>query len=87
MFHRMSCKGERGGVALQGGNWGVSSGLVQPFSSFGGFARMYVHSFLTVLTFHGATPFELALALSYLLDSRGVVAPPTAHDLTTICAA
>lgn len=80
-------KGERGGVALQGAEGGVSSGLVQPFGSFGRFARVYVHSFLAVLTLHGAAPFELALTLGDLLDSRGVVAPPAAHDLTAVCAA
>lgn len=64
----------------------MSSGLVQPLSSFGGFARVYVHSFLAVLTLHSAAPFELALALGDLLDPRGVVAPATAHDLTAISA-
>ncbi len=64
----------------------MSSGLVQPLGSFGGFARVYVHSFFTVLALHGAAPFELALAFGDLLDSRGVIAPPTAHDLTAICA-
>lgn len=92
-FPKMPCstgypaKGERGGVALQGGGGGVSSGLVQPFGSFGGLARVYVHSFLTVLTLHGTTPFEFALTLGDLLDSCGVVAPATAHDLATVCAA
>lgn len=45
---------------------------------------MYVHGFLTVLTLHGAAPFELALALGDLLDSCCVVAPPTAHDLAAV---
>ena len=93
IFPRMPCstgcpvvKGKGAGLYYRGQR-GVSSGLFQPFSSFGGFARVYVHSFLTVLTLHGAAPFELALTLGDLLDSRGVVAPPTAHDLTAICAA
>lgn len=77
-------KGERGGVAFTGSRRRASSGLVQPFCSFGGFARVYVHSFLTVLALHSAAPFELALALVDLLDSRGVVATPTAHDLTAV---
>lgn len=64
----------------------MSSGLVQPFSSFGSLARVYVYSFLTVLTLHRAAPLELALALGDLLDSRGVVATPTAHDFTAIYA-
>lgn len=46
---------------------------------------MYVHSFLAVLTLHGTAPFELALTLGDLLDSRRVIAPPTAHDFTAIC--
>lgn len=78
--------GGRGGVSIQGGCGGASSGLVQPLGPFGGFARVYVHGLLAVLTLHGAAPFELAFALGDLLDSRGVVAPPTAHDLTAVCA-
>lgn len=47
---------------------------------------MYVHSLLTVLALHRTAPFEFALALGDLLDSGGVVATPTAHDLTAVCA-
>lgn len=92
-FPRMPCstgcpvKGGKGWGRIAGGVRGVSSGLVQPLGSFGGFARVYVHGLLTVLTLHGAAPFELALALGDLLDSGGVVAPPTAHDLTAVGAA
>lgn len=67
------------------GKGGVSSGLVQPFGSFWGLACVYVHGLLTVLTLHSTAPFEFALALGDLLDSRGVVAPPTAHDLAAVC--
>lgn len=77
----------KGRGCFAGSVGGVSSGLVQPFSSFGSLARVYVYSFLTVLTLHRAAPLELALALGDLLDSRGVVATPTAHDLTAVCAA
>lgn len=69
---------------MTGGGWGESSGLVQPFGTFGGFASVYVHSFLTVLALHSTAPSELALTLGDLLDSRGVVAPPAAHDLTAV---
>lgn len=65
----------------------VSSGLIQPLCSFRCLAGVYVHSLLAVLALHGAAPFELALALGDLLDSRGVVATPTAHDLAAVCAA
>lgn len=64
-----------------------SSGLVQPFGAFRGLARVYVHGLLAVLTLHGAAPFKLALTLGDLLHSRGVVAPPAAHDLAAVCAA
>lgn len=77
----------KGWVCIAGGRGGVSSGLVQPFGSFRGFARVYVHCLFTVLTLHGTAPFEFALALGNLLDSRGVVASSTAHDLTAIRAA
>lgn len=89
MFHRMSCKrGKRGwgcitGEQRRGGE--VTSGLVQPLCSFRGLACVYVHGFLTVLTLHSTAPFELALALGDLLHSGGVIATPTAHDLTAIC--
>lgn len=61
-----------------------SSGLVQPFGAFRCLARVYVHGLLAVLTLHGAAPFKLALTLGDLLDSGGVVAPPTAHDLAAV---
>lgn len=63
------------------------SGLVQPFGTFRGLARVYVHRLLAVLTLHGTAPFKLALALGDLLHSCGVVAPPTAHYLAAIRAA
>lgn len=63
-----------------------SSGFVQPLSSFWGLARVYVHSLLAVLALHCAAPFELALTLSDLHDSGGVVSSPTAHDLTSVSA-
>lgn len=74
----------KGRGRITGSTKGVSSGLVQPFSSFGGLACMDVYSFLTVLTLHRAAPLELAFALGDLLDSRGVVATPTAHHFTAI---
>lgn len=79
------------GWPAKGKGWGcisggAFSGLVQPFSSFGGLTRVNVHSFLTVLTLHGTAPFELALTLGDLLDSGGVVAPPAAHDLAAVSA-
>lgn len=77
----------KGWGCITGGGRGVSSGLVQPFGSFGGLARMYVYSFLAVLTLHSAAPFELALTLGDLFDSGGVVAPPAAHDLAAVGAA
>lgn len=79
-------KGERGGVSLQGICGGASSGLVQPFGPFRSFACVYVHGFLAVLALHSAAPFELALALGDLHYPSGVIAPPTAHDLTAVCA-
>lgn len=91
--------GETGGGALQGtdggGGWGgqagggpaPSSGLVQPFGALRGLARVHVHGLLAVLALHGAAPFKLALTLGDLLHSRGVVAPPAAHDLAAVRAA
>lgn len=65
----------------------LSSGLVQPFGTFRGLARVYIHRLLAVLTLHGAAPFKLALTLGDLLHSGGVVAPPTAHYLAAVRAA
>ena len=65
----------------------MPSGLVLPIGSLGGLAGVYVHGLFAVLTLHGAAPLELALTLGDALDSRGVVAPPTAHDLTAVSAA
>lgn len=47
---------------------------------------MYVYGLLAVLALHSAAPFELALTLGDLHYSSCVIAPPTAHDLTAICA-
>lgn len=85
-FHRMSCKGERVGSHCRGRR-ASPSGLVQPLGSLGGLARVYVDGLLAVLTLHGAAPPELALALGDLLDPRGVVASPAAHDLAAVGAA
>lgn len=63
----------------------ASSGLVQPFGPFGSFTCVYVYSLLAVLALHSAAPFEFAFALGNLHYSSGVIAPPTAHDLTAIC--
>lgn len=71
---------------MQGICGGASSGLVQPFGPFRSFACVYVHGFLAVLALHSAAPFELALALGDLHYPSGVIAPPTAHDLTAVCA-
>lgn len=49
-----------------------------------GLAGVDVHHVLTVFALHGAAPLELALALGDTLDTHGVVAPPTAHDLTAV---
>lgn len=84
--------GETAGVALQGtdgGGWEavLSSGLVQPFGTFRGLARVYIHRLLAVLTLHGAAPFKLTLTLGDLLYSGGVVASPAAHYLAAVRAA
>lgn len=60
------------------------SGLVQPFGTFGGFAGVDVDGLLAVFTLHGATPLKLALALRDAFYARGVVAPPTTHDLAAV---
>lgn len=81
------CPAKGKGVGLHcRGQRVVSSGLVQPFGSFGGLACVYVHGLFTVLTLHSAAPSEFALALGDLLDSRGVVASSAAHDLAAVCA-
>lgn len=61
-------------------------GYVQPIGSLVGLAGVNVHHFLAVFTLHSAAPFELALTLGNTFDTHGVVAPPTAHDLTAVCA-
>ena len=63
-----------------------SLGYVQPIGSLVGFAGVNVHQVLTVLALHSAAPLEFTLALGDPFDSHGVVAPPTAHDLTAVCA-
>lgn len=60
------------------------SGLVHPFGTRGSLAGVDVHRLLAVLALHRAAPLELALALGDALHARGVVAPPTAHDLTAV---
>ena len=42
---------------------GQASGLVQPFSSFGGFAGVYVDRLFAILTFDRTAPLKLTLAL------------------------
>ena len=49
-----------------------------------GLAGVNVHQVLAVAALHGAAPLELALALGDTFDAHGVVAPPTAHDLTAL---
>lgn len=61
-------------------------GYVQPVRSLVGLASVNVHHVLAVFALHSAAPLELALALGDAFDSHGVVAPPTAHDLTAVCA-
>lgn len=85
-FHRMSCKWGNGRGCITRSKKACASGLIQPLRSFRGLACVYVHSLLAVLTLHGTAPFELALALGDLLDSSGVVATPTAHDLAAVSA-
>lgn len=51
-----------------------------------GLTGVNVHSVLTVLTLHGATPLELALALGDSLGAHCVVAPSATHDLAAVCA-
>lgn len=61
-------------------------GNVQPVGSLMRFASMNVHHALAVLALHSAAPLELALTLGDTFDTHGVIAPPTAHDLTAVCA-
>lgn len=49
-----------------------------------GLTGVNVHSVLTVLTLHGATPLELALALGDSLGAHCVVAPSATHDLAAV---
>lgn len=48
------------------------------------FTGMNVHGFLAVHAFNGAAPLELALAFGHAFYAGGVVATPTAHDLTAV---
>lgn len=63
-----------------------SLGYVQPIWSLVGLAGVNVHHVLAVFALHGAAPLEFALALGDTLDTHSVIAPPTAHDLTAVCA-
>lgn len=63
-----------------------SLGYVQPVGSLVGLAGVNVHQVLAVFALHSAAPLELALALGDTFDTHGVIAPPTAHDLTAVCA-
>lgn len=61
------------------------SGYVQPIGSSVGLAGVNVHHVLAVLALDSAAPLEFALALGDAFHAHGVVAPPTAHDLTAVC--
>lgn len=61
-------------------------GDVQPVGSLVRLAGVNVHHLLAVAALHGAAPLELAFTFGHALDAHGVVAPPTAHDLTAVCA-
>lgn len=63
-----------------------SLGYVQPIWSLVGLAGVNVHHVLAVFALYGAAPLEFALALGDTLDTHSVIAPPTAHDLTAVCA-
>lgn len=61
-----------------------SLGYVQPIGTLVGLAGVNIHHVLAVVALHSAAPLELALTLSDTINAHGVVAPPTAHDLTAI---
>lgn len=67
--------------------WMLRLGYVQPVGSLVGLAGVNVHHVLAVFTLHSAAPLELALTLGDTFDTHSVIAPPTAHDLTAVCAA
>lgn len=64
----------------------IPLGYVQPIRSPVGLAGVNVHHVLAVFALYCAAPLKLALALGDALDSHGVVTPPTAHDLASVCA-
>lgn len=64
----------------------LALGYVQPIGTRVGLAAVNIHYVLAVFALHRAAPLELAFTLGDAFDSHGVVAPPTAHDLTAVCA-
>lgn len=55
-------------------------------AGWGVLAGVHVHPAATLLAADEAAPVKLALALVHLAHRLGVVAPPTAHDVTSVCA-
>ena len=51
----------------------------------GAFTRVYIHTFGAKFTFNMTTPVEFAVTLIKLRHSFCIVAPPTTHDVTSVC--
>lgn len=62
----------------------VSLSYVLPIRSPVGLAGVNINHVLTVFALHSTAPLELAFTLGDTFDPHGVIAPPTAHDLTAI---
>lgn len=60
------------------------SSQIEPIGFFVWFTGVHVHRLLAVHAFDGAAPLELALAFGDAFHAGGVVATPTAHDLTAV---
>lgn len=71
-------------MAADWSSWLHRSGQIEPIGFLMWFTGVYVHGFLAVHAFDSAAPLELALAFGQAFYAGGVVATPTAHDLTAV---